>query len=1646
MSGQQKPLRFNPSTGGYANFQGDDILWLDYTSTGYIAQIQKSSSDVFSINNKGEVVIAVQTSSTEPALKVSGRPTEAAILNLYDATAGDDLLSFTKTVNGSAFAADLLVNSDNHADAEALRITHDVDNDTPLGKILSLGYTNTATTWVEQFNFTPSGAFYLNDNGGADILWTNDGGGDIGADGATRPANVFAELTVVAGVATTIKDNYLNIGPDTSDGNRQINALQNGTGDADSPAIRYNQASAVWQLKQTGGGSFVDIATGAGNDLDQAYDAFGGSGQVDIDAGNLTWNLSSPYNFIIKDSSGTIYFDAEAADGDLSLGSSVASAAVTLASTGVGGTVAINSNQGITHSAGQNSTWTQSAGNWSVSCSTGNISLSNPSGSINLSPGLNLEAAVDRQVNITAGTDAGAYGFDIHNEGTNVSYIRSSNGGTIYLSADTTSTAQLVMQCGGNMTISSGRTLNMHVDTAAYDLSLSVPDHASSDILFAAHNSGSIPFNSTTDVTLDTTAQNIVGAINEVNSGGAVTWDDIYDNDQTLTIDGNSLTFTQTSTTGAGFQIGRNLAAASTDSPIFKIRNYATSAIDDQPGFQSLYEDNAGLSGGVVVAAQSSFESVVGVTGGSVRLFHANYTANAADSGGTIYGFVADGNSTGDWTRYGFAADNAWDYGFYGESPTYITLSINAGTIAHLIETASSGGIGAQVVGSKVSLTADATDSNYYYGYQALLGGTTSGLTASYGFAADADWSYGVYSESPTAVVLAPGSSSAGATHIVDSQYTSPGLASGAVIYHYRAAPTGDALDNSGGSYYGYLAEGTATGSATKRAFYADQNWDESFYGLAKAYISDSFTAADACLTVVSTSATLGAGVVLSGVESSVTGHASDPGTAEIRGFFANGTATGSAVKSGFYADTSWDYGLYSASKVYTTLSGVGSATNTYDAVVTTSGLAGTLIGYNFSVTESATDGAGIYGVYLALTPDGSASNTKRGFYADGDWDHGLYIASPGYVDLDSVTATVDAVTSDIASGGLTGSPTVRGFKSLYAGHASDIGTTIVRGFSAESDTTGAASKTAYYADANWEYGFDSLSPAQIAVTPSSAAGGAYEVSNCSYSAASAALGASDVVYVNYASITPNAADNASANYFGYAAVGSSTGSAAKIGFWANGDWDVGVYSLSKAYIRSAPTGSGSLEDWATESVADPSGSLLSNDEVAAFKATLQDAVGDDSSAIYYGLKIETQDNGPANKRGVYFDSTWPADQYATMVNSGIHFWQEDFGTVTGDATHFDINLSGLLNAAIGGRCINLNIVPDASQSDGSSWYGVKAYMANANANDSVGSFAFHANANWHYGLYVGNDLSVQQAPGEGTIHVESTSSSAVGSGTYYGNSYYHTRHASDTAGSLSAFYAQADSAATSALSIAAFHAGNNCNFGVYSSAGANLFSRLTGEWTALSAAVVNISNGNSSNTAPALYVGSLNTTSSGKCLEISHAYAGGDTEDTRRAIVFNTTQTNKRQIPTSLWKSHHTPTTTAEWTFQCSSTAYRWYASGTTARNLVIPLTVPHAATITSVSVSVYHGNVPTSAPQVILYRHAAASSTSVSQGSQSGTLSSGGQTITLSGLSVTVDNTGYDYYIKYINGPTASTSTSYAYSAFVTYEITDFSAGCGW
>jgi len=1726
--------------GGFGVYTGDDTIHHNYTeNTGNVLTIERGGggNEVLQVLNKGELKVKSVAGAASAALTVDALTAQAA-LTLNDDQNSDHLITIRKVASGASWLTDFLVRDPGDAsnDSVALRITHDIQDSTPPqdAYLLSIGYTgDDPFPYLEMFRFKQSGEFFMVGGSGADILWATGGGGDIGESvGTYSPANIYA-TTLVSGGGSTISTQLVEIGPIAAN-TKVITALQTGTND---PGIRYNSSTSTWQASNNGT-DWTNFYLGAGNNLDEAYNAFGGVGNVAVDAGTLTWTLTSPYDFIIADATNT-YFQADSSTGQLALSTNAASANVSIDARGTTSQINMTSTSNMSVDAGGGISL-DAAGVSNFTTSSSNLNLSCTSGTMNQDM-LTWDVNSNRAVSIKSGTGAGNYGFIIENQGALTSYVRTSYAGDLQIYADTTSgQADLTLASGGNTTISCGRALNIHVDTVGntYDLSLTVPDSATQEILFRAHGSAQIPFNSASpdNDLVGFTATSVIGALNEVKDGAVTTWDDLYALDKALTIDGDPLVFTQTSA-AYGFQITRNEAIttspmvgisctnAAEDNAALEVTTYATAApaltslmgsvptgtvsvtaggfvatgalgasadvsmfgttiyadasdnasaqyrgfyaVGDATGSAKKYGFSAdatwdyglhslapgliSLAGFTSGTAGFTVDTTSGGTSSDVYGYRSDMTAVVGDTG-TYYGYIAllGGTTSNLADSYGFAADDSWDYGFYSasmatvvnaaitsafdaysatigsggmgstnltgvnialssdaadtgvhaafraqqngtttnltgnfgyyadadwtyglysESPGSIVLtSFTSGTAGFTVDT-TSGGTSGSVYGYRSDMTAVAGDTGNYYGYIALLGGTTSNLIASYGFSADADWTYGLYSLSPVYVSEAPASSPGGLVSIVESDFTSPLLVNGDYIFHFHAKPTGHASDPSGAFYWGFYAEGTATGSATKYGAYIDQNWDYSVYGLAKATFSDSFTTTGEAVHAEAGSATLGAAQVMSAVEAAVNGHASDDAGAFIYGVYANGTATGAAAKYGFYADTDWDQGVRSLSGGYFSESFTTDGWTLYSLAASSAlGVAQTMRSVRAIVNGHAGDDVSsfIYGVHVDGTTTGGA--TKYGIYVDADWDYGLQVLTKSLIN-DTLSDTGNVLTVEALSGTLTSGEILTGVKADVEGHGSDSATAIIIGFLADGTITGAASKIGCYADANW---------------------------------------------------------------------------------------DVGLYSLSGVYAHRSPTGSGSLESWATESVADPSGSLLSNDEVAAYKATLQDAAGD-GGAYYYGLYITTTDAGSATKWGIHVDTTWPADQYVMRIRSGLWYAEEDFGTITTDLEHIDVNLSGLLDSSNEGRCINLDITPDSSQADGSRWIGVRANMANANANDTIGSIAFEANANWHYGLYVDNDLTVQQAINEGTIHVESISSSLVASGSYYGSSYYHTRHASDSGGTLYAYHADANTGA-GLLAYIGFHAGTGCNTGVYSEATNNIFSRADDQSTITLPVVLvqNLDNDSSGGTAPALKVQNAYTALTGTALEIDHAYDGSDIQDTRRAIVLTNTSRNRRNVPSDMWQPLMTDNTTLDFYMQSSATGnaqHRWSTYSTEYYNKAIhmPLLIPHNSTLQNVSVMFYQtgANSGTEAerPRVEIW--------SQPYGRNYGTLlgsygyapyaaSSGYLTCSVTALAEIVNNTDTFYYARFVTGDNTHT-VIHVTGCQYDYDIVDLGAAPG-
>ena len=1298
--------------------------------------------------------------------------------------------------------------------------------------------------------------------------------------------------------------------------------------------------------KQSIVGAINEVNAGlGGTTLDYAYNADAGAAAIAVDAGNVTWTLTEPYFIAIsKPLSASPGGDSIAARSYISSSANLVSGdvltAYTARATGNGAGDAGDAEVIAFSALGDNTTAGLSYGfHANDKCGYGLYSLATSAVVLTGFTSTTAGFVVDTT---SGGTSGSVYGY--RSDLTAVAGDTGTYYGYLALIGGTTS----------NLTTSYGFSADNDWD---YGLFIESPGYVESTVAAAA--SGNAVISTVKTAALKTAGTNVAVKAVIVKNVSDV----------------------------AGIWRGFEAAGDTTGAAEATHGYYADAAWDY--GFYSLTKNYVkdALSGTESITVWDSIaEASAARTAGDAINYRAQISPHASDtSGANYFGFYALGSATGSGTKYGFYSDTNWDYGLYSLAPATVVLSSVTNPEA-LTLSITSGGIVSGFAQSIVNLDfiQDATDTGSVYGID--IGLTVDALATSSTRAVniDADWDHGLYSASPlyTSTGLNANGGKTYVAKVVGSTASQTSFTSYGLIVEHIDGGTG------AGFFEGIQLEGDSTSTAATIGLTIDNEWDVGFASSSRGVVTSTTTTnnvlgvtgipasspAGSLIVVKSsfTSPNLASGDGISLFQASPTGHALDDVASTYAGFYAEGTATGSAVKYGFIADAEWDYGLLSFAKV--SIGDTLADTEDGLAVNSTSGGLGSgeaITGIRSDVTGAGGDNAlsSLYGFYAEGTATGPAN--KYGVVVDSEWDVGL-LSFAKVIIGDTLSDTDNVLTVNTSSGTLTAGEILSGVKSSITGHASDASNSGIYGFFAEGDTTGSAVKIAYYADANW------------------------------------------------------------------------TG-----GVWITD---------APSYFENVPVnGGGSLEAWTIESVADAADAgLASNDEVAAFKATLQDDA-DDLGAFYYGLYLTTTDVGPATKWGIHIDTTWPADQWAMRIRSGLWYLEEDFGTVTANTDYVDVNLSGLLNSSNEGRCINLDITPDSSQADSSRWIGVRANMANTNANDTIGSIAFQANANWHYGLYANDDLSVQQTA-EGKIHLESTSSSAVSSGTYLGYSFYHTRNASDTAGGILWAYKADSNNVTGLLGIGGFWAGPGINTGFYSQAVNNVFTRADDLSTSALPVVLieNLDNDSSGGPVPALKLHKDYVGAAGTVLEIDHAYNGSDIQDTRFAITFTSAQRNRRHVPLETYQPYMSSNTTEDFYLQSSSTGstiHRWRTYSTGYYNKVIhaPLLLPHGSTLQNVYFTFYQaaGNSATEAerPRVEIYSQLYTQSqanTILDFSWSSYSATSGTITISVTGLAEVVDNTDTYYFARFVTGDN-SHSTIYAMGCRYDYDITDFGAAPG-
>lgn len=197
----------------------------------------------------------------------------------------------------------------------------------------------------------------------------------------------------------------------------------------------------------------------------------------------------------------------------------------------------------------------------------------------------------------------------------------------------------------------------------------------------------------------------------------APTWDAIYAGSKTLDIDSLVLTFDQSSTSGIGFTVSRNLAAAFTNDPIMNINQI--NSLDDQAALL-VSGGIADVSGEVpvlnVLATSAGMASpgdiMVGVQSTAVK--------HASDAGGSFArAYQADiSGAVGSVTAIGYYAGTGFASGIYCKSPVDVILPASGGTIGLTVSVEDLTADGIQVVGIGANTgNAIYVDANWTYGF-----------------------------------------------------------------------------------------------------------------------------------------------------------------------------------------------------------------------------------------------------------------------------------------------------------------------------------------------------------------------------------------------------------------------------------------------------------------------------------------------------------------------------------------------------------------------------------------------------------------------------------------------------------------------------------------------------------------------------------------------------------------------------------------------------------------------------------------------------------------------------------------------------------------------------------------------------------------
>ena len=545
----------------------------------------------------------------------------------------------------------------------------------------------------------------------------------------------------------------------------------------------------------------------------------------------------------------------------------------------------------------------------------------------------------------------------------------------------------------GQMTIAT----NALLAAAAIDITQNDDDEPFVAVTGTAAGDASKNISTVNGVTADVFRVTVGGATRWVSAyashilPGAPTWDAIYAVDKTLDINAAVLTFDQSTASGIGFTVSRNLDLTNTDNPIMRVVNNHTG--DDRAALHV----SGGIADVVATVPTLHVETVsAGMATGAGNLSYGVQSEVAPNAGDLAGSLLESFHATitgvaGAATASGFRADTGFTYGVYTLSPVYVEAPADI--------------LGVEIISTVTAGVGVLATNSISYTSPTLLGADDVILLeiAAAQNAGDNAASFTTGLSITNAVV---GGSTVNTALLIDANWQS-GITSGSPVTVTHIAVTGTALDVSRN-----LAL-ASTNSPIVR-FDNDNTGDDQATLVVTGGIAD-IVAAVPVVYAAATSAGMatGAGNDLYGVQSDVAPHALDGAGADLEAFHATitGAGAGAATAYGFRAETGFTYGVYTASPVYiaapadvlgveiisTVAAGVGVlSTNSISYTSPVLNAADDVILLEIAAAQNAGDNAASFTTGLSITNavvGGATVNTA--LLIDANWQSGITSGSP---------------------------------------------------------------------------------------------------------------------------------------------------------------------------------------------------------------------------------------------------------------------------------------------------------------------------------------------------------------------------------------------------------------------------------------------------------------------------------------------------------------------------------------------------------------------------------------------------------------------------------------------------------------------------